>query len=372
MKKIYFNYLLLSACGLFLSILIASCHKDPKVKPGPPAAQPFAKIGLYEIDSSIYRRIFIPVSQVGTVDSINYLVFDTGSSGMSIDAKGLLPASMITSSGITVAGDSVNVNGITVTSQSGYIAFGNTQSELREYGNLAYAIVKIGDSRGSVTTSRIPFFLYYKIQDVTSGGVLPPHSNDVFGVGPGVSFANTRIGSPLSYFSTANANGTTNGFKLATLNAADFTLNAIYVSDLLTIGLVPSDLNASSGFILHPLSFFSLTQGGYSPDIPATVSYNGTNVAATILFDTGTPAISIIANQTNPTNSSSLPPNTAVTITTNNGFTYQYTTTSDYNLTDVAKPSFTGDPRTIFGIDFFLSNEFLMDYTGHNIGLKNN
>ena len=47
---------------------------------------------------------------------MNYFtVFDTGSAGFTIDATGILPASMITNSGIQIAGDSVTVNGITVT-----------------------------------------------------------------------------------------------------------------------------------------------------------------------------------------------------------------------------------------------------------------
>jgi hypothetical protein len=67
-----------------------------------------------------------------------------------------------------------------------------------------------------------------------------------------------------------------------------------------------------------------------------------------------------------------LPANTQVTVTTNMGFTYTYTTTSTTNLTQVENPNATGDYRTIFGIDFFMDNEYLTDYANHQIGLKNN
>ncbi len=308
------------------------------------------------------------ISKVGTRNVTYPLVFDTGSAGMTIDAAGILPASMITSNGITVPGDSITVNGITVTPEEAVIAFGNAQNEIQEYGNLAYTTVTVGDRNGNVTTSRIPIFLYYKIVDTQTGKKQPAHSNDVFGVGPGVSFANNAIGSPLSYFRSSA--GAISGFKLATFASSGFSANGTYVSGLLTIGLVPGDIASSSGFVMHPLTF-SL-QGGYSPDVPATISYNGQNIAATILFDTGTPAISIIANNAAPGNISSLPDNTDVTLTTNNGFTYSYTTGSANNLTQVALPSFTGDPRTIFSIDFFTENEFLLDYKDHRIGLKNN
>jgi hypothetical protein len=369
MRKSYSKYLQLFAAGLFLSMLMLSCKKDnpAPTPPATPVAVPIATLGLYEVDSSIYKRVFIPISKVGTQTVVYYGVFDTGSTGMTIDASGLIPASMITSTGITVAGDSVVVNGITITKQQGIISYGDAQSQIKEYGNLAYSTVKIGDQNGFITTGRIPIFLYYKIIDVSTGKQQPPHSNDVFGVGPGVSFANSAIGSPLSYFTTKN--GGINGFKLAKFNNASFSINGTYVNNLLTIGLVPGDISTSSGFVMHQLTYFS--QGGYSPDIPATISYNGQNIAATILFDTGTPAVSIIENPAATVDINELPVNTAITLTTNSGFSYHYSTSSSNNITEVAKPSFTGDPRTIFSINFFTENEFLMNYQNHKIGLKN-
>lgn len=368
MRKTYLQYLLLFAGGLFLTLLVASCKKEHNT-PAPVPTR-VATLGLYEVNNSYYKRIFIGISQLGTLSVSYYGVFDTGSAGMTIDATGILPASMITSSGITIppSQDSVVVNGITVTSQTAIVSYGDKQSEVQEYGNLAYATVKIGDQNGSVTTSRIPIFMYYKIIDVPTGQQQPAHSNDVFGVGPGYSSANSLIASPLSYFKSTD--GGISGFKLAMLNNADFSTQGTYVAGLLTIGLVPDDVSPSSTFIMHRLT--SYAQGGYSPDIPATVTYNGQNVAATILFDTGTPAITLIENGNATSNSTDLPSGTPVTLTTNNGFTYTYTTASANDLTTVTQPSFTGDPRTIFSINFFTDNEFLMDYAGHEIGLKNN
>jgi hypothetical protein len=275
---------------------------------------------------------------------------------------------MITSEGITVPGDSVVVNGITVTSLQAVVSFGNTVDETQEFGNLAYASVTIGDQNGSIVIKRIPFFLYYKVMDITTGQIYPPHSNDIFGVGPGVSFANNTIASPLSY--VTNGAGVTSGFRLAMLNNSAFSLNGTFVPGLLTVGLLSSDLAASSGFVMHPLTFSSV--GGYSPNIPATINYNGQNVAATVLFDTGTPAMSVIANNASPNNVQNLPANTNITLTTASGFSYSYSTGSTSNLTQAARPSYTGDFRTIFSIDFFTSNEYLLDYTNHRIGLKNN
>jgi hypothetical protein len=364
MAKAYPRYISLFIIAVYVLVFAAACKKDKKEEP---VITNFATLGLYEYMSGNARRVFTVITKVGDV-TVNYAsVFDTGSTGMTIDANGILPASMITSNGIVVPGDSININGITVTSQQATMAYGGGgSSETRQYGNLAYAKVVIGNSNGSVTTSRIPVFLYYKAVDITNNVTLPEHSIDVFGVGPGFSYASNKIGSPLSYF-TMPAN-VTSGFKLAKFVEASFSTTGTYVPGLLTIGLTPTDLN--SGFIMHNLSFNSV--GGYSPNIPATINYNGTNVAALLLFDTGDPSITFLSDNAPGPNVTTLPANTQVSLTTNSGFTYKYTTNTTTNITQVLRPSYSGDPRSIYSIGFFVENQFLMDYQNHRIGLKNN
>jgi YD repeat-containing protein len=354
----------LVALGFLLSV--TACKKDnnqPKVTVAPPA--PLATLGLYQYSNGLNKRIFVLISQVGT-QKVNYAsIFDTGSSGMTIDADGLIPATMITSSGIQMTGDSVVVNGITVTSRTGTLSYGDLTGITREYGNLAYTTVTIGDGRGSLTTKRIPIFLYYKIVD-SKGNELAKHSADVFGVGPGSGYGNLPVSSPLLGFNyPANV---TNGFKLAALSSTSFSATGTYVAGLLTVGLVPTDLT-SSGFIMHPLTSSAST--GYSPNIPATITYNNTSVAAQVLFDTGTPSISTIENLKETRALGQLPENSVVTVTTNRGFTYQYTTNSTGNLTEIQNPNISGDYRSVMSLDFFVDNLFLTDYTNHQIGLKN-
>jgi hypothetical protein len=365
MKKNYSNSLVQFISALCIIMLVASCKKDvvlPKM-----ATVNQVTLGLYEFGNSSGKRIFIPITKVGNQSVIYYSAFDTGSAGMAIDADGILPASMITSSGISVPGDSINVNGITVTSRQSIVSFGDQTSLTKEYGNLAYASITIGDQHGNVNIQRVPFFLYYKIVDVNNKQ-LPAHSNDVFGVGPGVSYAFNEIPSPLSYFTTGT--NITRGFKLAVLNNSYFSSTGTYVSGLLTLGLTSSDLSAASGFIMHPLTYY--TSGGYSPNIPSTITYNGKSIAANVLFDTGTPSVTIIEDKTATNSLGTLPVNSVVTVTTNKGFTYQYITTSTANLTAIQNPNNSNDSRTIFSIDFFIKNEILTDYTNHQIGLKNN
>ncbi|QTE39326.1 hypothetical protein J3L18_09815 [Mucilaginibacter gossypii] len=349
---------------LLITVAFSSCKKDKTVPPQTQVSP--VTLGLYEYASGVNKRIFLPITLVGTKAVTYYTVFDTGSSGMTLDAAGILPASMITSSGIQFTGDSVVVNGITVTNTKGTISFGDQLSSTKEYGNLAYANITIGDAQGNLTLKRVPFFLYYKIVDET-GAQLSAHASDVFGVGPGTSYITSLIQSPLRSFSAGT--GLTSGFKLATLNKSLFSTSGTYVSNLLTIGLSNSDLS-SSGFIMHPLSYSN--SGGYSPNIPATITYNGKTISGQILFDTGTPSTTVIEDRLATNSVGSLPANSTVTVTTNKGFVYTYTTSSTGNLTEVQNPNNTGDYRTIFSLDFFISNEYLTDYGNHQIGLKNN
>ncbi len=353
-------------CWVTLIILADSCSRD-KVIVKPAVTNKQVTLGLYQYGADSGRRVFIPITKVGT-QAVNYLsVFDTGSAGMTIDAHGIIPASMITSSGFNFSGDSLVVNGITITSQQSVISYGNNTGLTKEYGNLAYAPITIGDQNGNTSVKRVPIFLYYKVVNATTGKTeTVTHTLDVFGVEPGSSSANSLITSPLSYFNTDS--GLVAGFKLAALQTNSFGIQPTYVAGLLTIGLTSSNIS-SDGFIMHP---FSTTNGVISANIPSTITYNGQSVSTNVLFDTGTPFISTIENKFAVNSTGQLPANTVITITTNMGFTYTYTTNSTTNLTAVENPSVTGDFRTIFGIDFFTGNEYLTDYTNRQIGLKNN
>lgn len=373
MNKKFYNSLY--AAALFATVLMASCGKsNTSPKTTTVATAKPVTFGLYEYGESGSGRIDIPVTKVGTQTVAYPLVFDTGSTGLTLDATGIIPASMITSTGITVTGDSVVVNGITITNQTTTMSYGDANAPTVEYGNLAYADFTVGDANGSINIKRVPFFLYYKILD-GSGNQYPAHSADIFGVGTGYSFTNKNIVSPLSLYDPGT--GLTRGFKLATITSSYFSVSnqLTYVPNVFTVGLTQDD-RFSSGFVMHPLSYSS--DGGYSPDIPATISYGGTSTAAEILFDTGNPQIVFIedknANGTKKTVNSlgDLATGSVVTVTTNQGFKFSYTVSANSFLTTVQNPNQSNDYRSIFSIYFFTQNEFLTDYDHNIIGLKNN
>jgi hypothetical protein len=353
-----------------LTIAASSCKKSST--PAPVVDAKPVTIGLFEYASSVDNRIFIPISKVGTQTVVYNPIFDTGSTGLTMSAADIVPTSDITASGFNIAaGDSlVLANGIVITSQASTMSYGNAQSSTTEYGNVAYASITIPDEAGNgVTIKRVPFFLFYKVVDQDNNILKDsPHQYDIFGVGPGVSYTNSAIASPLSYYSPGT--GLIKGFKLATLISGGFVGGkGTYEEGLLTLGLTSADLN-SSGFIMHPLTFANL--GGYSPDIPGTITYEGNTISAQLLFDTGTPQVTIIEDKAAQSIIGNLPVNTVVTVTTNKGFTYTYTTNNTNSLTSVKNPQDTQDNRSIFSINFFVDNEFLTDYSSHQIGLKNN
>ena len=371
MRKRYINRGLLFI-SLFL-IFAASCKKDNKnnTQTTPAIATP-TKLGIYESDSSIYKGLFIAVSKIGT-STVDYgLLFDTGSGGLVIDAAGVLPASMITSSGFNFTGDSTVVNGITITSQTSIVQYGNDATSLSKvYGNLAYANVTVGDQQGTLNIVRLPFFIYYKAVDA-NGNKYKAHDFDVFGVSSeyDISFNNSSyITSPFSYFDPGNS--LTKGFKMAALGTSQFSLSGTFVPDVITVGLTANDLSSSSGFTMNQLTFYA--GDGYAPVIYTTTTYNTTKIVSTAaIFDTGTEPYSYIEDKNAATSLALLPQNTPVSVRTTSGFTYSYTTTPTENLTYIENPTSTGASISIVSLEYFLTSEYLLDYTNHQIGLKNN
>jgi hypothetical protein len=362
-----------------LLFTVASCKKDNNnnngttpvvVTPVPATATP-TKLGLFEVDSDIYKLLYMPISQIGT-KTVDYdMIFDTGSGGMVIDANGILPASMITNTGIVFTGDSTVVNGITITSEESIVEYGDDDASLTKvYGNLAYANVTIGQSDGNIIVKRLPFFIYYKGVDA-SGNMMTPHYFDILGVSSqyDITFSNNAyITSPFSYFDPGT--GLTKGFKMGALGTSHFSADGTYVPGVVTLGLTASDLSpSSSGFTMSQLSFSN--GNGYLPIIPANITYKGKSTSTSVLFDTGTEPYSYIEDKT-ATGLSLLAQNTAVNLVANSGFNYAYTTAAKENLTYIENPTTTGANVSIMSLEYFLTGEYMLDFTNHKLGLKNN
>jgi hypothetical protein len=331
-----------------------------------------AQLGLYETDTLIYKDLIVAVSKIGTTTVDYGLIFDTGSGGMVIDAEGILPSSMITSSGFNFSGDSTVVNGITITNQTSMIEYGaDAATVVKVYGNLAYASITIGDQGENIVVKRLPFFLYYKGVDA-GGNVVQPHDFDVFGVNEeyDVSFANKAyITSPFSY--VIPGAGLINGFKMAALGTSNFSHDGNYAPGVVSLGLSPTDVSSSSGFTMSQLTFSS--GYGYFPYIPANITYSGRSAFASyVLFDTGTEPYTYIEDPAFNAGATLLPVNSSVTVNTTSGFNLSYTTTATENLTYVENPTTSGGNISIISLEYFLNNEYMLNFQNHILGLKNN
>jgi len=386
MTKKYIYKSLTLILGIAL-LIITSCSKDNTTKntttksvtTTPPNATP-VNLGMYEeADSIIYKALFMTVSKMGTLtlpDSINGLIFDTGSGGLVIDADGILPASMITNSGFNFTGDSTVVDGITITNQTSSIVYGDDAStDETVYGNLAYADVIIGEpTDATITVKRLPFFLYYKAVD-GKGNKVAPHEFDVLGVNSEYDFTfnnGVPLASPFAAYSPGT--GLTKGFKMAALGTGNFTdADEIpLTSDVITVGLTADDIGSSSAYNFTPLAVQS--PYGYPPQLAATIVY-GTNTikGASVVFDSGTDPYNYIEDNNAAKTTTTLPAGTSVSVTTTTSkFDYPFTTTASDYLTLIENPSLSGQSVSILSLEYFLNNSYLIDYTDHKLGLKNN
>lgn len=322
------------------------------------------------------RRLFMPVVQVGTNKTGFTLIFDTGSEGIVFSATALFPASLIADTGMVInSPDSAVIDGITITSVKVSSTYGEPPATRTFYGNIAYASMVLGDQAGSVITERLPFMLVYKgVNNQTGAAVaVDSSSNGIAGVissgftaGEASAIVTTRanIKSPLNYLDYSG--NVYAGFMLEPLSGIGWTAtpsNATTpASKLLTIGLTQA---TESGFSLQTQR---LDAGNvYDPDIVGTIGYNSQSIAnSSVVFDTGTPVGFDIYNASEG-GSTQLPAGEAVQLSTGQGFDYSYTTDAVIYQTIVSS---TGQTRSIFGIDFFLNNYYLLDYTNHYIGLK--
>ena len=361
-----------------IAVIVVSCSKDSKKSPVAPnntatTATP-TKFGLYEADSSVYKLLYTFIAKVGTQDvsSSDYaLIFDTGSGGLVLDASGILPSSMITSDGFNFTTDSTVVDGITIYNQKTSIEYGDDAATTdKVYGYLAYAPITMGDENGTLAIKRVPFLLYYKAVHVSTNKQYPPHEFDVFGVSSeyDASFSNgAYITSPFSSFTPGT--GLTNGFKMAALGMGNFSYEGTYVANAVTLGLTQADLS-SNGFVMHQLTYYP--GDGYAPLIPVSLTYNNKTISTSAIFDTGTEPYSYIEDSSAADSVLLLPKGASVNLSSNEGYKYTYSVTSSDNLTYVENPGKSQSDISVISLEFFLNNDYLLDYTDHKLGLKNN
>jgi Ethanolamine utilization protein EutJ (predicted chaperonin) len=122
---------------------------------------------------------------------------------------------------------------------------------------------------------------------------------------------------------------------------------------------------------MHQLTYYP--GDGYAPIIPVSLTYNSKTFSTDVIFDTGTEPYSYIEDPTGAGTMVQLANGTGVNLTsTPGGFNYSYTTSATDNITYVENPKQSQTSITVMSLEFFLNNEYLLDYDYHKLGLKSN
>jgi hypothetical protein len=316
------------------------------------------------------RRLYLPIRYIGTDRVKLKVVFDTGSQGLILDAKRLLPASLVADTGIVIGDkDSLVLNGITVTRTKTKSRYGGTRSY---YGNIAYASIVIGDKMGQVRTKRMPFILVYNgVYDLTGKPAqVDQHCDGIAGVSSGGEMKagpvlkRENVVSPFNYLSYGNRIEA--GFILAPLDQVKWervsSMEGTSAVPLLTLGITEQE---KEGFVLHPQQTLN---GRFYPYVKGIISYSGLVISPSyVLFDSGNPAGGVIYE---PDNNKKGKMNAGVGIrfVSDKGTIYDYASNnSNYKTTLDSRKS---KSVSIIGINFFLENSFMLNYASHTIGIK--
>jgi hypothetical protein len=387
---------LLTACG-------GSSGPTPAVDSSNDSIDKPVVVNLYPSQSATsVARFIVMLSSVGSVPVSMPLIFDTGSAGVTLYAPSIFPATMVSADGFVFpeGQSSITYNGITVTNQQGTRTYGSTNLRAQN-GNIGYAQLTFGDSKGQLTTAVMPVFLYYSITDVATGEMIdvPSFQQGIFGVAStaGTIALSGSVEPAGGYPACASDNDSTcwvvsvlkylqygasvdAGFMLtpAPIQSCDITsVGSCLPVPMLTVGLTAA---LETGFSAVPLA---CPPNGYLG--PASVAgypvcqktIDGTTIMITggtvgsitgdAVFDTGTANMQI-ATPAGSSFPSTVPAGSPMLITTPSGFTYNYTSTVSDPLATIVNADYTGP--SIIGIGYFTTNSFFVDYSSSSEGWK--
>ena len=358
----------------------------------PPTPQPTV-VNLYPVGYATNPRIFVMITNVGSVSTSLPLAFDTGSAGMTMNALSLFPSSIVTASGFNFAGgeSSITYNGITVTPVQGRRSYGGSNGRT-QIGNLGFAEISFGEGDGVLTTAVMPVLFYYSVIENATG--LPAPSDPQQGMF-GVDAAPNLIvvagsteppgGYPACTTETTISCFVISVFKYLSYGKgldAGFMLSpaSLQQCDITTIGscspqpILSVRLNAAleSGF-----STFSLTcspPGYLGPDtingypacyawIPnTTITVSGAATATinnqTVLFDTGNPTMALY-EPPGISLPSPLPVGSSVLVDLPSGYSYSY----DAGASGITLTTTGADVSNVIGIDFFTGHSLFIDFS---------
>jgi hypothetical protein len=352
-------------------------------------------IDLYPVNEPLNPRLFVLVI-AGSENEAIPLAFDTGSSGVTLNALKILPDSMVDSGGFKFPDgvDTLTYRGITITKTAAMRMYGGPTGRT-QIGNIGFASISFGNFHGAVDTRSMPVLLYYSEVETDDGGPVPSDDPQEgwFGVNSGAdllivngvsepassfpectkfSTATCTVASVLDYLDYAP--GISAGLLLTPAQLADCDISApssCRPQSILTVGLTEA---LKAGFSRWDLTCQDRLIAGYRPCTPtvANAVFTATGptpatLTAPVLFDSGTPDI-LVRTTSNTAFPLSIPAGETASVMAPSGFVYGYDTGQTGLYATVVAP--VGTREIVIGLPFFTTNSIFIDLAGGNEGWK--
>jgi hypothetical protein len=306
------------------------------------------------------RMLYIRLQKLGAKRVNQPLLFDTGSSGVTIDCKVALPGRLCSSDGIRINRD-IEIDDILVTTEKATAIYGG----YTEYGNVAMARLSFGDdARPAETSEAIPILIRYKKVRNSDGKIVggPLWPLGTVGVSPiGGIGADQSIRSPIEAI-PVNGN-LRRGYRLdpigprwkvCTNERRDCpTTRALY------IGLSDEE---KKGYHLWKLARAHPTHN--FPTLTACIAWEKSKICLPTLFDTGNSTIRVGGRVPGETRAS-LPKGTKVSVDIPGSDTWRFQLKYRPELELVGNIN-----HHIVGVRYFENNSLLVDLESDEIGLR--
>ncbi len=340
---------------IYVSILLAS----PVFAADRPLAIPLIKLE-YPGNPPNIRMLYINILKLGRRDVDKPILFDTGSSGMTIDCKVVLPSEMCSEKGIKIKAP-VELDGITVTTEKAVLHYGTYD----EYGNIATARVVFGSAGANGGTSEPVSFLirYKKVRRATGeivGGPLWPMG--IFGASPvGGGGPGRKLKSPL--LSVTAGRGLVRGYYLDPISD-DWTVCTNERRDCPQVGALKIGIPREVRDQFSMSKWRSANDDFNFPTINACIGWGAEPLCKPTLYDTGNSTIAV-AGRASKKIGPSLRPGASVEVTAGEH--------ADWNFETIYEPEVEFVPRLnhhIIGIRFFEENSLLFDFEAAEMGFR--
>jgi hypothetical protein len=306
------------------------------------------------------RMLYVRLLKLGAKRVNQPLLFDTGSSGVTIDCKVALPSELCSPDGIRIDKDT-EVNGIVVTTEKVIAIYGS----YTEYGHIAKARLTFGDTaRPAETSEAIAVLIRYKKVRNSDGKIVggPLWPLGIFGVSPlGGIGPNESIRSPID--AVALGGNVHRGYRLDPIGrrwkVCTNERGDCPTTPSLHVGLSDQD---KDGYQLWKLT---RANPAYNfPTLDTCINWQISKICEPTLFDTANSTIMIGGSVSNEAGAS-LPKGSKVSVDITNGDTWRFQ--AEYRPEVEFVHSLD---HHIVGIRYFEKNSFLVDLDAGEIGLR--